>query len=88
MKEKLSEEYIIEGWLKKYHGLTIAELVKNEPELVKSHLWFKKYAVSQEEHDEWYQWAIKELCKSTGMSKKMVERSFAFNYLNVAPDIK
>ena len=87
-KEKLTEEYIINGWLKKYHGITVEELVRNEPELCKTADWFRKYSVTQEQHDEWYKWAVKEIAKNMGDTQKYVERHFAFTYLNTAPNVK
>jgi len=87
-KEKLTEEYLINGWLQKYHSITIEELIKNEPELCKTAEWYKKYAVTQAQHDEWYEWAIMELAKNTGFPKKYVKKNFSFSYLNTAPNVK
>ena len=64
------------------------ELLEKEPELSKTPGWYKKYAVTQEQHDEWYEWAIGEICKKTRMKRKYAERSFAFDYLNLAPAVK
>lgn len=88
MKSKITPEYLYNGWLQKYHGITAAELLEKEPELCKTSEWFKKYAVTQAQHDEWYEWAIAELCKAFHCSRKAVIRSFAFDYLNIAPSIK
>jgi hypothetical protein len=85
---KLTAEYIMEGWLKKYHGLTVQELMEKEPELVKTPDWYKKYAVTNEQHDEWYEWAISEMSKNLKVSKKTVKRMFAIEYLNLSPSIK
>jgi hypothetical protein len=87
MKAKLSSEYIMDGWLKPYHGITVDWLVKNEPELIKTPDWYKKYAVSQEQHDEWYEWAIQTIMKHYRCSRKMAQRNFAFDYLNIAPSV-
>ena len=85
---KLTSEYIMEGWLKKYHNLTVEELMEKEPELVQTPEWYKKYAVTQEQHDEWYEWAINEISKNQRCSKKAAKRSFVWDYLNLAPNIK
>jgi len=85
--KKVSTEYIINGWLEKYHGIKIEQLIKSEPELCKTSEWYKKYAVTQKQHDEWYEWAVAEICKATKLSKKAVKRGFAFDYLNVAPGL-
>jgi hypothetical protein len=87
MKEKLSSEYIMDGWLK-YHGKSVKWLIENEPELIKSPDWYKKYAVTQEQHDEWYEWAVSELGKNLRMPKTRVKRYFSFDYLNLSPSIK
>jgi len=86
--KKLTTEYIINGWLEKYHGITIEQLVETEPELCKSGDWYEKYAITQEQHDEWYEWALDEIRKATKLSKKTVKRRFTFDYLNVAPSLK
>lgn len=88
MKKALSSEYIMEGWFKKYHGLTVQELITKEPELIKTPDWYKKYQVTQEQHDEWYDWAVSELGKNLRMPKTRVKRYFTFEYLNLAPSIK
>lgn len=85
---KLTREHIINGWLQKYHGITVEELIKNEPELCKTPDWFKKYAVTQEQHDEWYEWAIDQLSKNLRRSKKLTKRLFVIDYLITAPSVK
>jgi len=87
-KAKLTQEYIMNYWLEKGHGITVKWLIENEPELIKSSDWYLKYSVSQELHDEWYEWAIKELMKNNRMSRKFITRNFAMDYLNCSPTIK
>jgi hypothetical protein len=87
MKAQLTQEYIVNGWLQKYHGITVEELIEKEPELCNTSDWYKKYAVTQEQHDEWYEWAISELSKNLHMSKVRVKKLFAFDYLNVSPSV-
>ena len=83
-----SLENMIDLWLVKFHGLTVAQLiVKEPPELLKSPDWFKKYAVTQAQHDEWYAEAIEILYKRTRLPKRLIKRSFVFDYLNCAPAI-
>lgn len=84
---ELTQEYLINGWLLKNHDITVKELIEKEPELVKSPEWFRKYAVTQEQHDEWYKWAISIVMKTYKMNKKMAQRNFAFPYLNTSPSI-
>lgn len=75
-------------WLTKGHGVTVKWLIENEPELIKTSDWFNKYAVSQELHDEWYDWAIDTIAKSKRLSKKYVKKAFWMDYLNCSPSIK
>jgi hypothetical protein len=86
-REKLTQDDLYNGWLTKYHNTTVEELIKNEPELIKTSDWYKKYAVTQAQHDEWYEWAINKLSKFYGTSKKQAKRNFCFDYLNIAPSI-
>ena len=86
-RKELTAEYIRDYWLKKAFNIDSAWLVENEPELIKTPEWYKKYAVSQELHDTWYEWAICEIAKSRRISKKFARRGFAFDYLNLAPTV-
>ena len=86
-RHELTDIFIIEGWLKKYHGLTVNELVEKEPILSKTPEWYQKYAVTQEQYDEWYDWTIDIIAKTNHRSKKFVKQHFTFDWLNVAPNI-
>lgn len=85
---KLTNNDIIEYWLLKFHGLTVKELMEKEPELVKSPTWFQNYPVTQEQHDDWVQWAIKSISKDQKLSKKYVSRNWQLIYLDTAPTVK
>lgn len=87
-KSEITSEFIMNYWLKKYHNIDIDWLMKNESELIKSSDWYKKYAVTQEQHDEWYNWAIDTMSKTFKLSKTTVKRRFAFDYLNLSPSVK
>jgi hypothetical protein len=87
-RKELTGDYLMNGWLVKYHGITIAELIEKEPELMKTSGWYLKYAVTQEQHDEWYEWAIKEVMKYYRYSRKVAVKQFTFPYLNLAPAVK
>lgn len=87
-KKQLTADDLYNGWLTPYHGITVQWLVENEPELIKTPEWYKKYAVSQSEHDAWYEWAITELCKQYRYSRKRAKYMFAFEYLNISPSVK
>jgi hypothetical protein len=84
-REPLTAEFIRDYWLKKYHGIDTAWLIENEPILIQTPDWYKKYAVTKEQHDEWYEWAIDTIAKYNHISKKLARRGFAFDYLNLAP---
>jgi hypothetical protein len=90
-KKALSADDLYNGWLTPYHGITVAWLMENEPELIKTSDWYKKYAVTEEQHDIWYEWAVDELCKAYGYkskkSRELMKRRFAVEYLNIAPSI-
>jgi len=89
MKRKtLTQEAVINQWLFRYHGITVQELVKKHPRLVKTPRWFTKYAVTQEQHDEWHEWFIKKLMWYTGRGRRYVERLSWVEYLNLAPSVK
>ena len=87
MKKLLTQEFIMDYWLKKYHNISIQWLLENEAEFVKSFNWYKKYAVTQEQHDEWYNWAIDYMAKYYRKSKKRTKYDFAFDYINCSPSI-
>jgi len=80
-----SREDLLNGWLK-YHNTTVEEVVANHPkEFLENPDWFKSYPVTQEQHDEWVEWAEEYLRKTTGLSKKLLQRSWGMVYLDCAP---
>ena len=87
-RKELSESDFYNWWLQKYHNTTIEEIIEKEPELAKTSEWYKKYTVTEEQHDEWYQWAIQTVMKHYHWTKKEAIRRFCFAYLNVAPTVK
>ena len=88
MKKLLTQEFIMDWWLEKYHNISIKWILENEPELIKDPKWYKKYAVTQEQHDEWYNWAIDYMAKYYRKSKKRTKHDFVFDYINCSPSIK
>jgi hypothetical protein len=87
-KNELTDKFIMNWWLQKYHNIDIDWLLENEPELIKTPDWYIKYAVTQEQHDEWYDWAIDIIAKTLRLSKKYAKRNFVFDYLNLSPSVK
>lgn len=79
---------IIELWLKKYHGITVEELIKKHPKLVKSPRWFLKYAVTQEQYDEWRKEVETLLSKKYRFSKQFIKHGWWSIELTCAPSIK
>ncbi len=87
-KEQLTADMFYNYWLSKYHGITVQELKEKEPELIKTPDWYKKYAVTQAQHDEWYEWAIDTVAKHRKCSKKTAKDLFLWDYLNLSPSVK
>lgn len=78
--------YYVNGWLK-YHDTTIEEVFDQHPEYYDDNRQFYlDYAVTQEQYDEWYQWAFKEIKKDTRYPDVTIRRSF--DWLNISPSIK
>lgn len=91
-KPKLTEQEIIDWWLTKYHNTNLDEVAKLHPEWMdepQAHTreFYQKYAVTQEQHDEWNEWAFDRFVKHFKLTKTYAKRSWAFAYLNVAPQI-
>jgi hypothetical protein len=87
-KKEPTIEDMINGWLMPYYNITIEEVDKNWVGEKDSMAFYAKYPVTQEQHDEWYKWAIDTLSKHFKWSKKLTRKQFCFDYLNCAPSIK
>jgi dTDP-D-glucose 4,6-dehydratase len=80
---------IMNWWLVPYHGKTIEEIFEANPEYKDDNRkFYQDYAVTQEQHDEWYELALDKLQKSLKWKRDMVKREFAMPYLNLAPSVK
>ena len=96
MEDKLTEILridLIDMWLEPYHGIKYEDVFKIHPEWEKhpaDHVqdFYITYAVTEEQHNEWYSKAIDFLAKKLKKSKKFVKGQFMWIYLNVAPSIK
>jgi len=91
--EKISSDELINWWLEKYHNTNVDKILKENPEWEKNpeehtREFYKKYEVTEEQHDEWHKWAISTIAKKYKWSKEYARKQFAFPYLNVAPSIK
>jgi hypothetical protein len=87
-RKELKQEDLYNLWLQPYHGITVQELIEKEPELTQTPEWYKRYSVSQSQHDEWYAKAIDIIAKYYRCGKKVAKRKFIWDYLNIAPSIK
>jgi hypothetical protein len=89
--KKLTRDDMMDWWLKKYHDTTCAEILKAHPEMLETDMsdWFyKTYAVTKAEHDEWYRWVIDALAKERKISKRATKRLFVWEDMDLAPSIK
>lgn len=90
--KKVDPYVLLDGWLK-YHNTTMKEVEENHPEWkenpsMHSREFYKKYAVTQEQHDEWEAWAKEYTKKSTKIRGKLFDRSWTWVYLDTAPNVK
>jgi hypothetical protein len=85
---ELTLDDMLNMWLVPFFGTTIEEVTKNWEGEPNSREFYRKYAVTQEQHDMWYSWAIFALSKQYRLSKKRMEWDFCFSYLNCAPQVK
>ena len=91
MKEPLTEADLINWWLEKYHNTDLQKVAKLHPEWMDGEHardFYETYQVTQEQHDEWHKWAVKEFARYFKVSKKLAQKNFVWTYLNVSPQIK
>lgn len=87
-KNRLTVQYLQEWWLKKYFNKTVQDVIKEHPEDVHSPEWFKHYQVTQEQYDEWEDWAINAIAKDKNLGYNYVKNNWGFVSLDAAPMIK
>jgi len=91
-RKKLTLDDIVNWWLEKYHNTNIKQVLIEHPDWNKegfdSKIFYKAYQVTEEQHDEWYDWVISALAKEYHVSLETAKRNFVFEYLNCAPMIK
>jgi hypothetical protein len=90
--KKVDPIVLIDGWLK-YHNTSYAQVLKENPEWeVNPHEhtreFLNKYKVTQEQHDQWEEWAKAYCKKVTKCTKSYLNRAWGLTYLNVAPMIR
>ena len=87
MKE-LTKDDCMNWWLERYHDTNLKQIKDKHPELLEdSQGFYDTYKVTQEQHDEWYDWFIDAFSKHCKMSKELAERYSGFTYLDVSPTI-
>lgn len=93
-KQQISERDLINEWLVEYFGKTyeeVEESYKDENGVLPTDIsreFYKDYAITEEQYDE-FSLQIKEfLCKKWKVSKKTYDRHFGMTLLNVMPSIK
>ena len=86
-KHKLTQEDLINIWMKKIFNTTIQEEIAKDPDKFKSYNWYKEYQVTQQQHDEWETEAKEVFRKYLKLSKKLVDRYWGLTYLNTSPTV-
>ena len=81
----LKREDFLNWWLKKYHNISVSGVINKYPNEIRTPDWFKLFPVTQDQHDEWYNWAIDTISKELKVSKSIAKQKFAFDYLDSAP---
>ena len=93
-RKKLTLDEIVNYWLEKYHGITVAQVREEHPDwternpMYSSRIFYETYPCTEEQHDEWREWLVKALMKETRMGRKYVEKGIWGIYLDTAPMIK
>lgn len=90
--KKVNADDLINWWLEKYHNTNLEKIQEENPEWKENpreHTrdFYLKYAVTQEQHDEWEKWAKEYTKKVTKASKSLFEKGWGFVYLDTAPQI-
>jgi hypothetical protein len=78
---------LINWWLLKYHSKTVDDVLHEFPDARESPEWFRVYAVTKEQHDEWHEWMKDTVAKQYHIPQKVIAKYTAFLYLNVAPSV-
>lgn len=84
---KTTRDDILNGWLK-YHNTNVDEVVEKYPEEIKSPEWFKLFPCTQEQCDEWENWAKDLLKKKDKLRNWQIDRMWGFIYLDCSPYVK
>ena len=91
MKKKLDMDNIINWWLEKYHDTNIEKVLEQHPTWEKgdhSREFYEAHQVTQEQHDEWYEWFIKAFMKEYRVGRKYTIKNSWVIYLNASPMVR
>jgi hypothetical protein len=88
LRQEFTINYARDWWLKKYHNTTCAEVIKHYPEESRSGAWYKLYSVTQEQHDEWYEWLIGEVMYRWKLSRQRAIDNSQYFLLDASPSVK
>jgi len=91
--KKINANDLINWWLEKYYNTTLEKILEENPEWKENpreHTkdFYKKYAVTQEQHDEWEKWAKEYIRKVAKVSKSYLNRAWWSIFLNISPIVK
>jgi hypothetical protein len=84
---KTTRDDILNGWLK-YHNTNVEKVIEKYPEEIKSPEWFKLFPCTQEQCDEWENWAKALLKKKDKLRNWEIDRMWGFIYLDCSPYVK
>lgn len=83
----VDRDLLINEWLK-YHNTNVKELVAKHPkEVLEDPSWFKLYPVTQEQHDEWMDWAKKYVKSILKLKGKQFDWNWGMIYLDSSPSV-
>lgn len=83
----IDRDLLLNEWLK-YHNTTVEELIAKHPkEVLGDPTWFKLYPVTQEQHDEWMDWAKKYVKGILKLKGKQFDYNWGMIYLDSAPSV-
>ena len=88
----LTQDEIVNWWLRKYHKTTVEEQIALHPEYAEdSRIFYERFPIHQFQHDQWREWLLNRLSKDRrfkGHSKSYIEQSvLPWIYLDTAPMI-
>ena len=93
MSKQVQQDELVNWWLEKYHNTDLTKILEDNPEWKENPLdhtrdFYNKYAVTQNQHDEWVVWAKGYVKKVTKCSNNFLEAQWPWIYLNTSPTIK